>query len=172
MKITSLRFILAVGALGVIFSLNNAYPQMFVTASGVIASSKSGKEAAMFAFPDVCLTPPSPPGGPIPVPYPNTVRASASDFGAGTKTTKVGEKICFKATKVKTSEGDEPAFEVKVVDKAGREVLLDEPKLFQLSDRMFCAVCVENGLLTSILELWLVTQSGAADGKRPVAVSQ
>jgi hypothetical protein len=37
-------------------------------------------------FPDICATPPSPPGGPVPVPYPNF--GSAADTTKRSRTTK------------------------------------------------------------------------------------
>ena len=155
MKITSLRIIVVVGALGAILGLKDAYPGE-TTFMNLRDIAQKGGGGVGIAFPDVCKTPS--PGGPVPVPCPNIIRAADSDFGAGTKTTKDGKKIYIKPTKIKTSKGDEPGYEVSVFDKTGRKILLDEPRLFQLTDRTFCAVCVENGLLTNIFELWLVTE--------------
>ena len=45
-------------------------------------SGGSGK-----AFPDVCLSPPPPPAGPLPIPYPNNL--TASDLADGSKTVKI-----------------------------------------------------------------------------------
>jgi hypothetical protein len=42
------------------------------------------------AFPDVCMTPPSPPAGPIPVPYPDS--SFARDMKNGSKAVKIGGK--------------------------------------------------------------------------------
>jgi hypothetical protein len=60
-------------------------------------------------MPDVCLTPPSPPAGPIPIPYPNF--AKASDTSGGSKKVKAGGKeINLKGkSKYKKSNGDEAA---------------------------------------------------------------
>jgi uncharacterized Zn-binding protein involved in type VI secretion len=57
---------------------------------------------------DVCLTPPPPPAGPMPVPYVNTL--SASDLAKGSKTVKIdGEPTALEdASEVSTSTGDEP----------------------------------------------------------------
>ena len=40
------------------------------------------------AMPDVCLSPPSPPAGPVPIPYPNF--AQASDTSKGARSVQVG----------------------------------------------------------------------------------
>jgi uncharacterized Zn-binding protein involved in type VI secretion len=56
---------------------------------------------------DVCLTPPPPPTGPVPVPYVNSL--SASDLVQGSKTVKIdGEPTALEDTSyVSTSTGDE-----------------------------------------------------------------
>jgi Toxin PAAR-like domain len=48
---------------------------------------KAGDGKVIAAFPDVCLTPPSPPAGPIPVPYPDT--SFSKDMQNGSKTVKI-----------------------------------------------------------------------------------
>ena len=65
-------------------------------------SGGSGK-----AFPDICLSPPPAPTGPIPVPYPNI--AQASDLAEGSSTVKVnGEPTALEdSSYVSTSTGDE-----------------------------------------------------------------
>lgn len=56
------------------------------------------------AGPDVCKTPS--PGGPIPVPYPNT--AKSSDLSDGTTTVKLqGKSAAIKGANLSTSTGDE-----------------------------------------------------------------
>jgi hypothetical protein len=59
------------------------------------------------AFPDVCLSPPPAPTGPVPVPYPNSLQAS--DLENGSKTVKFqGEPTALEdASDVSTSTGDE-----------------------------------------------------------------
>lgn len=56
----------------------------------VFASSSSivykGSGGLAMSFPDVCLTP-SPPGSPVPVPYPNV--GGSSDDPSGSKDTKL-----------------------------------------------------------------------------------
>ena len=65
-------------------------------------SGGSGK-----AFPDVCLSPPPAPTGPVPVPYPNI--ADAGDLSEGSSTVKVnGEPTALEdKSYVSTSSGDE-----------------------------------------------------------------
>lgn len=47
----------------------------------VVSKSAEGKSIA--AFPDVCVSPPAPPAGPTPLPYPNTGEAKNLDAGTG-----------------------------------------------------------------------------------------
>jgi hypothetical protein len=80
-----------------------------VYANGMAIACKvaDGKSAA--AMPDVCLSPPSPPAGPIPIPYPNT--AMASDTDNGSKTVQIGgDEVMLKdQSTFKKSTGDEAA---------------------------------------------------------------
>jgi Domain of unknown function (DUF4150) len=80
---------------------------VFANSMSIACKAASGKSAA--AMPDVCLSPPSPPAGPIPIPYPNT--ASASDTDKGSKTVQIGGKeVMLKDQSVfKTSMGNEAA---------------------------------------------------------------
>ena len=56
---------------------------------------KAGDGKVIAGFPDVCLSPPSPPAGPIPVPYPNT--SFAKDTKNGSKTVKIkNEEVMLK----------------------------------------------------------------------------
>ena len=61
------------------------------------------------AFPDVCLSPPTPPAGPVPIPYPNT--GMASDTGDGSKTVQIsGQEVMLKdSSSFQKSTGDEAA---------------------------------------------------------------
>lgn len=61
-----------------------------VFANGMEIAHKAGMAKVIAAFPDVCLTPPGPPAGPIPVPYPNT--SFAKDLKQGTKKVSIGRK--------------------------------------------------------------------------------
>ena len=56
---------------------------------------------------DVCLSPPPPPAGPVPVPYVNSL--SAADLAKGSKSVKIdGEPTALEdASEVSTSTGDE-----------------------------------------------------------------
>jgi hypothetical protein len=72
-------------------------------------SGRSTPNKTIAAFPDVCLSPPSPPAGPIPLPYPVTGMASDTTDGTGSvkiKGKEVGKKNGVKYSKVM---GDEPA---------------------------------------------------------------
>jgi hypothetical protein len=51
---------------------------------------KAGDNKVIAEFPDVCLSPPSPPAGPVPVPYPDT--SFSKDMQNGSKTVKIGRK--------------------------------------------------------------------------------
>ena len=51
---------------------------------------KAGDGKVIAAFPDVCLSPPSPPAGPVPIPYPNT--SFSKDMKNGSKTVKINKK--------------------------------------------------------------------------------
>lgn len=81
-----------------------------VFANGNEIACKSGDGKVIAAFPDVCLSPPSPPAGPIPVPYPNT--SFSKDAKEGSKTVKInGNEVMLKDKSFyKTSPlGDEAA---------------------------------------------------------------
>lgn len=80
-----------------------------VFANGREVSAKKSSDQSIAAMPDVCLSPPSPPAGPIPIPYPNF--SKASDTSDGTKTVKIaGDEAGMKnQSNYKTSKGDEAA---------------------------------------------------------------
>jgi hypothetical protein len=80
-----------------------------VFANGREVSAKKSDNQSIAAMPDVCLSPPSPPAGPIPIPYPNF--SNASDTSDGTKTVKIaGDEVGMKnQSNYKTSKGDEAA---------------------------------------------------------------
>ena len=80
-----------------------------VYANGREISCKAANGKSICAFPDVCLTPPSPPAGPIPIPYPNT--GMASDTDGGSKTVLIsGQEVMLKdLSDFKKSTGDEAA---------------------------------------------------------------
>jgi hypothetical protein len=74
-----------------------------------ISCKKSG-HTVLAQFPDVCWSPPSPPAGPIPVPYPDT--SFAKDMRNGSKTVKIkgGEIMLKDQSFYKTAPlGDEAA---------------------------------------------------------------
>jgi len=80
-----------------------------VYANGREVSAKADDNKSVCAMPDVCFSPPSPPAGPIPIPYPNT--ATASDTSDGSKSVKIGgDEIGLKnKSNYKSSNGDEAA---------------------------------------------------------------
>jgi hypothetical protein len=81
--------------------------KVYVNGREVACKAAKGKSVA--AFPDVCLSPPSPPAGPVPIPYPNT--AFAKDTANGSKTVKIsGKEVMLKdKSYFKKSTGDEAA---------------------------------------------------------------
>jgi hypothetical protein len=80
-----------------------------VFANGMEVSAKNDDNKSIAAMPDTCLSPPSPPAGPVPLPYPNT--AMASDTSDGSKTVKIGggEVGLKNVSNYKKSTGDEAA---------------------------------------------------------------
>jgi hypothetical protein len=71
---------------------------------------KAGDGKVIAAFPDVCLSPPSPPAGPVPIPYPDT--SFSKDMMSGSKTVKIkNQEVMLKDQSFyKTSPlGDEAA---------------------------------------------------------------
>ncbi|HEY7208963.1 MAG TPA: DUF4150 domain-containing protein [Bryobacteraceae bacterium] len=80
-----------------------------VFANGREISAKANDNRSICAMPDVCLSPPSPPAGPVPIPYPNT--AQASDTADGSKSVKIGgSEVGLKnSSNYKKSTGDEAA---------------------------------------------------------------
>jgi hypothetical protein len=77
--------------------------QVFANMMEVSCKSAAGK--SICCFPDVCFTPPPPPG--VPVPYPNT--GLAKDCTNGSRTVKISKKEVMLKNKsyFKTSTGDE-----------------------------------------------------------------
>ena len=80
-----------------------------VYANGMELACKGGSGKSIAAFPDVCLSPPSPPAGPLPLPYP--VTAMDSDTADGSKKVKIsGKEVMIKDTSsLKKCAGDEAA---------------------------------------------------------------
>lgn len=80
-----------------------------VYANGMEVACKSADGKTVNIATDVCLSPPSPPAGPIPIPYPTT--AMASDTDEGTKTVQIsGKEVMLKnQSNFKKCTGDEAA---------------------------------------------------------------
>jgi len=81
--------------------------QVYANGMEVACKAASGKVTA--AFPDTCLSPPTPPAGPVPLPYPSN--SSASDLTNGTTTVQItGKEVAMKDSSCfKKSMGDEAA---------------------------------------------------------------
>ncbi|KQP22422.1 DUF4150 domain-containing protein [Pseudorhodoferax sp. Leaf267] len=80
-----------------------------VFANGREISAKADGNKSIAAMADVCLSPPSPPAGPLPLPYPNF--SEASDTADGSKTVKIGGQEVGQKDKsnYKKSKGNEAA---------------------------------------------------------------
>jgi uncharacterized protein DUF4150/HNH/endonuclease VII toxin of polymorphic toxin system len=80
-----------------------------VYANGREVACKAAAGKTIAAFPDTCLSPPSPPAGPVPIPYPNT--ACASDTTKGSTTVMIsGQEVMLKdQSTFSKSTGDEAA---------------------------------------------------------------
>lgn len=80
-----------------------------VYANGREIACKAGGNQVIAAFPDVCLSPPSPPAGPVPIPYP--VSSSSADTSGGSKTVTIsGQEVMLKDQSYYTKcTGDEAA---------------------------------------------------------------
>ena len=85
--------------------------QTNVYANDLEIASKAADGKATGAFPDVCWSPPSPPAGPVQLPYPNTVHAR--DITNGTSTVFIcGKEVAIEDhSYFATSTGNEPATE-------------------------------------------------------------
>ena len=81
--------------------------EVYANGREIACKAASGKTVA--AFPDTCLSPPSSPAGPVPIPYPNT--AYASDTTNGSTTVMIsGKEVMLKDKSVfKKSTGNEAA---------------------------------------------------------------
>ncbi len=53
-------------------------------------AAENGMNKSIARFPDVCMSPPSPPAGPIPIPYPDT--SFSNNLKSGSSTVKIGGK--------------------------------------------------------------------------------
>jgi hypothetical protein len=80
-----------------------------VFANGREISAKKAGNQSLAAMPDVCLSPPAPPAGPIPIPYPNF--SQALDTSSGTKSVFIqGKEAGIKnESNYKQSKGNEAA---------------------------------------------------------------
>lgn len=82
---------------------------MSVYANSREVSGKAQPNQIIAGFPSVCLSPPSPPAGPIPIPYP--MFTNAKKTSGGTRSVKIKKKEVGKknTSTYKKSNGNEPA---------------------------------------------------------------
>jgi hypothetical protein len=80
-----------------------------VFANGREISCKAADSMSPMAFPDVCLSPPTPPAGPVPIPYPNTGMASDTSEGSRTVLLEGEEAMLKDSSCFSKSTGDEAA---------------------------------------------------------------
>ena len=80
-----------------------------VFANGREICGKASDIQCLAAMPDVCLTPPPPPAGPLPIPYPNF--SNAGDTDGGSPTVKIGgEEVSQRENPTsRQAKGDEAA---------------------------------------------------------------
>jgi hypothetical protein len=81
--------------------------EVYANGREIACKAASGKTTA--AFPDTCLSPPSPPAGPIPIPYPNTACASDTTNGSTSVMISSQEVMLKDESTFKKSTGDEAA---------------------------------------------------------------
>ena len=82
---------------------------MSVFANGMEVSGKATPNKTIAAMPDVCLSPPPPPAGPVPLPYPMTGMASDTTDGCTSVIVKGKEAGKKNSTKYSKTMGNEPA---------------------------------------------------------------
>ncbi|UXH80656.1 DUF4150 domain-containing protein [Roseateles amylovorans] len=80
-----------------------------VFANGREVSAEKDTTHISGAMPDVCLSPPGPPAGPIPIPYPNFAQASDTAKGARSVKIKGGQVGIKSESHYATCKGDEAA---------------------------------------------------------------
>ena len=71
-----------------------------------MANPIATKNGICFAFPDILQTP-TPPGGQLPMPYPNIAQLSAAEDTA-TNVNAGGKPVILKSSKISSSAGGEP----------------------------------------------------------------
>ena len=89
-----------------------------VFANGREVSGKATPNEVIAGFPSVCLSPPSPPAGPIPIPYPMFTDAGKTSDGTGSvhiKKKEVGKKNGSIWSKSKGNEAATRSFGMDVV---------------------------------------------------------
>jgi len=82
---------------------------MSVFANGLEVSGKATPNKTLAAMPDVCMSPPPPPVGPVPIPYPMFGMASDTTDGCTSVFVKGKEAGKKNSTKYSKTTGNEPA---------------------------------------------------------------
>lgn len=130
----------------------------------------TGSSGGIIIFPDVCLMPWLPPP-PEPIPYPNIINRSQSEYPTGKKQTKKGKTINIKQVHYKTKAGTQAiGYKVEVLGRNGRPMRLMRSTLFQLRDGSYCAICVRNGKITRVLKMHAVVKPRIIRKKRAVRI--
>jgi len=125
---TFLIFLILIGFATICFVEEGSGAKVFANPKGVTSKSSDGK--AISAMPDTCESPPAPPAGPVPVPYPNT--ASSSDTTKGSKNVKTDAKEAMvKGAEYQQSQSDEPGTDESGTDSYYDYYKKDIPELQQ-----------------------------------------
>lgn len=136
---------------------------VFVNKSSVVHKGSSR------VFPDVCKIPWI--EGPVPIPYPNIINRSQSEYPTGKKQTKKGKTVNIKQVHYKTKAGTQAiGYKVEVLGRNGRPMRLMRSTLFQLRDGSYCAICVRNGKITRVLKMHAVVKPRIIRKKRAVRI--
>ena len=115
-----------------------------------------GSRGMNIVFPDVCKMPI--PGGSIPIPLSSPNLTSVSDFDQGARKVKGGGNIRIMNKTFRTTKGNQEVYTLKLFDRSGRVIPLRQSRLIELEDGTYCAVCMINGRVTSVLKLQRMPQ--------------
>jgi len=146
---------------------------VFGTAHAAPPAKFTNKAGQSVAFPDVCRTHLSHSSESAPLPYPNMVENASADFEPGEYPLRQGGLIQITLTNYlpdavsRTSPRSDPArtkgganaksFALKVPVEGIAPVTIKTPPqstLYELKDGSYCAVCVFNRRITSVLRLY------------------
>jgi len=132
-----------------------------VSANDLPLVCKGPDAQSLCAFPDVCMSPPGPPVGPLPIPYPST--ALAADLAQGSKTVKAGGKaIAIEGAFISKTTGDEAA-----TRSFGAAVVTGEIQGKAYPQSFSPNVKVEGKAVVRSLDLMTHNHAGATPGNTP-----